>query len=106
MGNPVRNEYTTAIFLIDSGADLSMIDKEVFDILDLEYCGDVNVAGINDRSYQRLFVSRIKLESKFGMNKILKVAVGQGGENILGRDILNDWKITLDGVRQKSIFEK
>ncbi|HKJ69618.1 MAG TPA: hypothetical protein VKA68_16800 [bacterium] len=85
-------------FILDTGADQSCITFDIFKRLDLEYFGDaaVNVGGITGRSRWRK--TAVQIETPFGFNKIVEVLINpQSDDNIVGRELLNRWKILFDG---------
>lgn len=100
-----ENLITKDIFLIDSGADITVIREQIFDVLDLDICGEVSLLGIGnsedeESSYQTCFVDieipqmNFKQRTEVAINRI-------NNDNLLGRDFLSNLKVFLDGPEQK-----
>ena len=83
-----------AIFLIDSGADFIMINKDLYDSLNLKRVSDLTTiyAGgqreKNEWSYIDIEIPRLNIEKE-----LLQVIKTNASFNLLGRNFLNDFCI-------------
>lgn len=84
---------------IDSGADMTTIPQAVIDGLDLMPARDIIAIGYDNTISIRLtYYVNIRIEEfKFFPIEILS---SPGKDFLIGRDILNQWTITLDGKNQ------
>lgn len=100
-----ENLITKDLFLIDSGADMTVIREQIFDVLDLDICGEVSLLGVGDSedeeiSYQTCFIDieipqiKLKQRTEVAINRI-------NNDNLFGRDFLKYLKVFLDGPEQK-----
>ena len=90
-----------AIFLIDSGSDLIVIKKDLYDSLNLKRAGDdlttIYAGGQrekNEWSYVDLEISRLNIEKE-----LLQVISTKASFNLLGRNFLNKFCIVLNGLK-------
>lgn len=92
-----RDLNSSATFLLDSGADITYIKKEIFDILELIIEGDVEVEGIDESIECQTCYLTIEV-SQLNISERLEVAIDVTDQNnLLGRDFLNKFGIYLDG---------
>jgi predicted aspartyl protease len=102
--NPFTQAITTEVFLIDSGADITCLKEELFDKLSLEYCSYIKVRGATGEQVVR--TAAIILHSPFGKDELIEVIISPALRiNLLGRDLVNKWKVTLDGPNQQMTIE-
>lgn len=105
VSNPGTHSIAEDTFLVDSGADMSSIKKEIFDILDLQYSSSTKVSGPTGREDKR-FTAVVRLGSSLGINELIEVIIEPNtDENLLGRDLINKWKVLLDGPKQQMVIE-
>lgn len=105
IANPSTQAVTDDIFLVDSGADITLLKKEIFDVLDLEYFGSRRVGGVMGPP-QEWPVSWVKVETPFQTNELIKITIKPtSDENILGRDVINRWRLLLDGPKRQLTIE-
>ena len=103
--NPRTHFAISDMFIIDSGADISSIKQELFDLLDLERIGPLEVISATGQHDQR-FTSAVRIETPLGNYEPVKVVVEPDtDENLLGRDLINQWKVILDGPNQQMTIE-
>lgn len=96
---------TTEVFIVDSGADITSIKKEIFELLELEYNSSTKISDAAGQDYKRL-TALVQIETPFGESKDIEVIVEPDtDENLLGRDLINNWKVTLDGPNQQMTIE-
>lgn len=92
----------TIDFLIDSGADISLIKKDIFTNLGLIKIDEVEfeVADSDEEENEpkKRDVTELGFKSpELNLTGKLEIAVGKGGEtNLLGRDFLNSFHIILN----------
>lgn len=105
IANPNNQAVTTEVFIFDSGSDMTCIKGNVFDLLKLEYFGYATLAGKTgeEDEYQTAIV---RIETPFGVHELTEVVIDSNtDENLLGRDVINKWKVTLDGPNQQMTIE-
>jgi len=84
--------------IIDSGADTCIIPESYLKDLEVEPTRKVRMRGINDIStYNNLYVVQMKIGPSI-LNVVQVLAMKDCKEAILGRDVLNHFVITLDGL--------
>ncbi|MFZ0543986.1 MAG: retroviral-like aspartic protease family protein [Candidatus Promineifilaceae bacterium] len=84
--------------LIDSGADATMIPMRDLDEISARRVDRKRVRGVGGISYS-VDIYEVSLSiGPFKIPKIYAVADRQNGEAILGRDVLNQFTTTLDGL--------
>ncbi len=81
-------------FLVDSGADISVIPVRLARELELPLMGEMMVEGATGRR-TRVPIYRAELEIA-GVPLSVQVA-GLGRETLIGRDVLNRWTLVLRG---------
>ena len=103
--NPKTQAAITDVFLVDSGADISSIKQEIIDELDLEYGGIMLGSTATGKDDVR-FTATVRIETPWQAYEPVKVIVEPGtDENLLGRNLINKWKVTLDGPNQQMTIE-
>ncbi len=96
VGRPDGEPTVALAAVVDSGADITVLPAELATGMELPAVGDVRVAGIGG-VVQRAPVYAVLVETA-GRRRIVE-AVALGGEALLGRDVLNAWRVVLDGPR-------
>ncbi len=87
--------WETAVpFLVDTGADLSVIPARLARDLELPPMGEMMIEGATGRR-TRVPIYRVELEIA-GVALSVQVA-GLGRETLIGRDVLNRWTLVLRG---------
>jgi len=105
ISNPGTQSITEDIFLVDCGADMTSIKKEIFDILDLHYSSYTTVSSATGQEDKR-FIAIVQIQTPFGFNEPIEVIIEpKTNENLLGRDLINKWKVLLDGPKQQMTIE-
>jgi len=80
---------------IDSGADRSVIPREIADRLSLIPVRQITVAGLGgDRRIFDTFLVRLQIR---GFDSVIEMLAANEPFIILGRDLLNQFRIQLDG---------
>lgn len=83
--------------LIDSGADATMLPKWILTEIGARSVGRKYLRGVTgSRELVGLYLVVIHMPTGISYG-IRAVATIDSGEVILGRDVLNQWRITLDG---------
>lgn len=84
--------------LLDTGADATMLPLPVLELIAAPYVRTRRLHGIvGDSRMVNLHRVTIRIAS-FELPGIRVVALGAGDEPILGRDVLNQLIVTLDGI--------
>jgi hypothetical protein len=107
ISNVDKDLSTIDIFMIDSGADITCIRKQIFDILELEIISEEPIQGFGDGDDVTLFPSSyVCLEiPQLKIKKFFPVIIDyRDQDNILGRDFLKFLKTILDGPKSKYIL--
>jgi len=104
ISNPITQSITIEAFLVDSGADITCLKEELFEKLSLEYCAYLKVRGATGE--QILRIAAVILQNPFGNDELIDVIISPALRiNLLGRDLINKWKVTLDGPNQQMTIE-
>lgn len=99
IGNPRDAEKTITIAaLVDTGAEATILPPSFIDALGGKPAGECTVLAAGGTRIARCPVCFLELEIA-GVKKLKKV-IGLREEPILGRDLLNDFRIELDGPRE------
>lgn len=108
------NYQTKATFLIDSGADFTVVGYNLIETLHLEGKGGVPVAGVGtgpkSRKLTKVYLEIPERQLKKSVNAIMiepenkeqandKKTMELLSNNYLGRDFLNDFCIVLNGLK-------
>ena len=102
--NPVTGSKVQAEFIIDSGADVTSISASLFDALDLEFSGSYLVSGVTGHEEYRN-AAMLCVAVSGDVSRVIEVIVEHDfAENLIGRDLLNQWRVMLDGQRQRAII--
>jgi predicted aspartyl protease len=83
--------------LVDSGADKTVIPRAIVEELALPQAGAIEVAGLNQIiSIMPLYIVNIAIGN---LPPVVADVIGSAGEQyvLLGRDVLNRYRVTLDG---------
>jgi hypothetical protein len=81
--------------LVDSGADATMIPANILEVLDASYKDSMKMVGITNGMK---IVDRYFIGIKVGSYIVRAVyAVAHEGEAIIGRDVLNELSVMLNG---------
>lgn len=101
----VRSEEEQTLFakspaLLDYGADRSVITAEIFEALQPDRVGAIYIENfLGEGSAQRLYAVNIEFHGWTFLH--VPVLVGANGYIILGRDLLNQFDIRLNGIDGK-----
>ncbi len=97
LGRPGAEPNVLLVALVDTGADATVIPPALAMRLDLPILAEVAVAGTGGFS-QRARVHAAVVEVGGSQWPIQVLALG--GEALVGRDLLNQWVVTLRGPAQ------
>ena len=90
----VAGDSCDASGLIDTGADRTLITKEIVERLDLRSKGRVEMGGIGGKCW----VNKYSVHVKTDFTRFEKVVVrGPSEEILIGRDLINQWRLEIDG---------
>lgn len=84
--------------LVDTGAEITAIPDGIVEALGLPAIGALSVCGLGGVK-ERATLHAASISSVVGEEIVEVVAVGS--EAILGRDLLKQWVLTLDGPRRR-----
>jgi predicted aspartyl protease len=85
--------------LVDSGADATLIPVDILHAIKAPFIQTHTMIGVNNtRHIVDLYRLRIQVGVGPTLYGVRAVATSQGGEAILGRDVLNHLIVTLNGV--------
>lgn len=102
---------TSDFFLLDSGADISLITDEVFSILELITLDTISLNSFEDSNSmnppKEYPLTEIMLEiPELKFRESIKVVAVDGRDNILGRDFMNKFEIFLDGINEEFTIQQ
>ncbi|MEK7726945.1 MAG: hypothetical protein AAB354_00965 [candidate division KSB1 bacterium] len=101
----VRSEEDAMLFvkspaLLDYGADRSVITPEIFETLQPDRVGAIYIENfLGEGSAHRLYAVNIEIHDWSFLH--VPVLVGANGYVILGRDLLNQFDVRLNGIEGK-----
>lgn len=83
--------------LVDSGADATVLPRSLLDEIGARFVGHQIMSGVTgEKETARLYLVLIHMPTGISYG-IRAVARERLGEALIGRDVLNQWRITLDG---------
>ncbi len=88
--------------LIDSGADLTAIPQQIIDRLQLYPVDEINVSDYEGKVLPKTLYTVSLYITNF-KPKIIRVVSTEEDLIFLGRDVINNWELLLDG--RKEIFD-
>ncbi len=96
----------TARVLIDSGADISVLPETLVRALDLRRVGFAEVAGYGAEAVTRfVYSAQVRLPGS-SADRLVRVLSWDSPEGLAGRDLLNHWRVVLDGPRRQLTVEE
>lgn len=91
--------------LVDSGADATMIPSNILRQIGADFLETRRIRGVTGISQRvRIYVVAIHIGSQI-IHGIRAIEMPSGEETILGRGVLNQLKITLDGLGSETTVE-
>ena len=95
--NPyIRAEPYSCLAILDTGAEISAIPRDAVVALRLAEAQRV-IAGSWDGSRSEVSTFVVQLEFAEGVVPLLEVAAAERATALIGRDLLNAWRLLLDG---------
>jgi predicted aspartyl protease len=97
VGRPGQDPAVLLVFLVDTGADITVVPDAVARELRLPAVSQIAVRGIAGAIRSaRVYAAEVEA----GGGRSLVEVVGMGEEALIGRDLLNRWTVTLHGPRR------
>ncbi len=93
-----RDQQLNLSALVDSGADATMLPADVLQRIGAEYVESRRVRGISGIAYTADLYTVILQIGPYEVAGIRVVSLRQNSEAIIGRDMLNQLIVTLDGI--------
>jgi hypothetical protein len=97
VANPYSGKSRKVLGKIDSGAAISTIPVALLNELDLERAGSIGVRGFNQERARKMKTYRVNLSFENCKFELVEVILTPNPYVLVGRDILNQLKIILDG---------
>ncbi|MEM7131871.1 MAG: retropepsin-like aspartic protease [Chloroflexota bacterium] len=95
-----NNEGIQLNAMVDTGADATIVPKDILEELGLEQSDSLYIRGVTGHRTQ-VAVYDVTIEiGPFTFSAVPVVATPLGSEPLIGRDILNNFSITLNGPAQ------
>ncbi len=96
--------------ILDSGADMTFIPQRFVHEFSLIKTDEAQVGGVTDKKYQKQDVYGINIQCAalgfhFSFMDVVPLDGLTGDRVLIGRDILNKHRITLDGVAEEFTIE-
>lgn len=86
--------------LIDSGADLTVLPEHIVTEVGLQYVDELRVGGFDGRySVRPIYAARLARAD--GWSTIVRAVGVPSDIALLGRDVINQWCLLLDGRAQR-----
>ncbi len=96
VASPLRSDGVMLRALLDTGADCTLIPLRVAQRLRLPRVGRIRITGVTgDEKSASLHAARLQVA---GVTSLTRIAA-LGDETIIGRDLLNQWRVALDGPK-------
>jgi len=99
-GNSINQVVIDA--LIDTGADITCLPGALIKALHAECASSYNVLGINEMPIGP--ADSYFLEFEIASTKLMSEVIAIGNETILGRNLINEFTLNLNGPAQKLII--
>ncbi len=97
LGRPGQDPAVLLAFLVDTGADISVVPEVVARELRLPATSQISVRGVaGTLRSARVYAGEVETG---GVRSLVEV-VGIGDEALIGRDLLNRWTLTLHGPQR------
>jgi predicted aspartyl protease len=97
IGRPGLPPDVLLVFLVDTGADLSVVPETLAKELRLPAVSQIKVRGFGGTLRPaRVFAAEVEVE---GVRSVTEV-IGLGDSALIGRDMLNRWTVTLRGPQR------
>ncbi len=93
VGRPRGEPVVAVAAVVDSGADITVVPEGLAGVLGLPPVGEVTVRGVAGAVRVPVYAAEVEA---VGTRRIVE-AVALGADMLLGRDVLNRWRVTLDG---------
>lgn len=100
-GPDSRARRTSLVAQVDSGADVTMLPREILRQANARYLVTRSMRGVTGH---RMSVDTYLVSIQIGPHRIMgiqAVSMLEGAEAIIGRDVLNQLEITLHGPAQE-----
>ena len=99
--SPISDKPEKSLALVDTGADCTVVPWSIINRLNLQLVDLVKVTGYDEKSSQWLPVYSIHLTIP-GLIPVLTrvIPVESDACTIIGRDIINEWLLKLDGPKR------
>lgn len=92
------NLITKDTFIVDTGADITLIKKQIFEMLELKIKGDIPIEYADGRvSYNPWSYVYIELSPLNIKERLKAIIQDTDSDNLLGRNFLNKYRVLLDG---------
>ena len=103
ISNALENNYTSNIGKLDTGAYITVIPKDLIMSLNLKQSGTVRASGFGSPQQEYdSYVVNIKINGT--MYKYVKVITRIRPNILIGRDLINLWRMKLDGQNHTGEF--
>jgi predicted aspartyl protease len=94
---PTGESAVGLVALLDTGADLSVIPEAVVRLLGLPFIAQLRIRGVGGLIRPAsVYAAKVELN---GFSTLCEV-VGLGDEALIGRNLLNQWTLALNGPHQ------
>jgi predicted aspartyl protease len=103
--HPVLTKSVTVPAKIDTGADASAIPSSVKDELRLEPAGEANVTGYKNKRKKKEAVYYVGFTVEGYQSNLASVIATEKDYALLGRNVLNQLKLTADGKNERFTLE-
>jgi predicted aspartyl protease len=97
IGRPGQAPEVLVTFLVDTGADMTVVPEPVIRALRLPVVSQIRVRGFAGASRSaRVYAAEVEIE---GVRALAEV-IGLGEDALMGRDLLSRWVVTLRGSQR------
>jgi len=99
--NPYKSRSRKLKGKIDTAADISAIPDELISELELEWSGSVEARGFNQKKLKKVKTYRVNISFANRRFEHIEVIPAAGPFVLIGRNVLNQLKILLNGKNLK-----
>ena len=103
--HPASGETESIRFMLDSGAYMTVVPDRTIRRLGLQRVGVTNVTGFGSAARAWIYATLLQ-EPTRATPQMCRVLSWDRPYGLVGRDLLSDWRVVLDGPRRQLTLEE